>query len=121
VVYAGGLPIAEREAAIKERDAERAEKTKLAVERERLQGLYEHVHHLLRKANDVGRHVSCGCLLPSPIGRIERSTVLVSTSAAGNRTGAGWRLGDPLAISARELLTHVIDDLPVPRFACQRF
>src|SRR5271154_4704167 len=44
--------IAEREAAIKERDAERAEKAKLATERDRLQGLYEHVHHLLRKAND---------------------------------------------------------------------
>ena len=51
--------IAERETAIKERDAERAEKAKLAVEqaklaveRDRLQGLYEHVHHLLRKAND---------------------------------------------------------------------
>src|ERR1700754_309458 len=44
--------IAEREAAIRERDAERAEKAKLAVERDRLQGLYEHVHHLLRKAND---------------------------------------------------------------------
>src|SRR5580704_3781269 len=44
--------IAEREAAIKERDAERAEKAKLAAERDRLQGLYEHVHHLLRKAND---------------------------------------------------------------------
>jgi uncharacterized protein (DUF3084 family) len=44
--------IAEREAAIKERDAERAEKAKVAAERDRLQGLYEHVHHLLRKAND---------------------------------------------------------------------
>jgi hypothetical protein len=44
--------IAERETAIKERDAERAEKAKLAAERDRLQGLYEHVHHLLRKAND---------------------------------------------------------------------
>ena len=44
--------IAEREVAIKERDAERAEKAKLAAERDRLQGLYEHVHHLLRKAND---------------------------------------------------------------------
>ena len=44
--------IAEREAAIKERDAERAEKAKLATERDRLQGLYEHVHNLLRKAND---------------------------------------------------------------------
>ena len=44
--------IAEREAAIKERDAERAEKAKLAVERDRLQGLYEHVHNLLRKASD---------------------------------------------------------------------
>ena len=44
--------IAEREAAIKERDAERGEKAKLAAERDRLQGLYEHVHHLLRKAND---------------------------------------------------------------------
>src|ERR1700733_4066533 len=44
--------IAEREAAIKERDAERAEKAKLATERDRLQSLYEHVHHLLRKAND---------------------------------------------------------------------
>jgi transposase len=44
--------IAEREAAIKERDAERAEKAKLATERDRLQGLYEHVHHLLRNAND---------------------------------------------------------------------
>jgi transposase len=44
--------IAEREAAIKERDAERAEKAKLAVERDKLQGLYEQVHRLLRKAND---------------------------------------------------------------------
>jgi transposase len=44
--------IAEREAAVKERDTERAEKAKLAAERDRLQGLYEHVHHLLRKAND---------------------------------------------------------------------
>jgi hypothetical protein len=39
-------------AAIKERDAERAEKAKLAAERDRLQALYEHVHHLLRKEND---------------------------------------------------------------------
>jgi len=37
--------IAERNAAIKERDAERAE-------REKVQSLYEHVRHLLRKAND---------------------------------------------------------------------
>jgi transposase len=37
--------IAERNAAIMERDAERAE-------REKLQSLYEHVRHLLRKAND---------------------------------------------------------------------
>jgi transposase len=37
--------ITERDAAIKERDAERAE-------REKLQSLYEHVRHLLRKAND---------------------------------------------------------------------
>jgi len=44
--------IAERDAAIKERDAERAEKAKLMAERDRLQSLYEHVHHLLRKAND---------------------------------------------------------------------
>jgi transposase len=36
---------AERDAAIVERDAERAEK-------EKLQSLYEHVRHLLRKAND---------------------------------------------------------------------
>src|SRR5271155_317231 len=46
------VAIAERKAAIKERDAERSEKAKLAAERDRLQGLYEHVHHLLRKAND---------------------------------------------------------------------
>ena len=46
------VAIAERAAAIKERDAERAEKAKLAAERDRLQGLYEHVHHLLRKATD---------------------------------------------------------------------
>ena len=44
--------IAERDLAIKERDAERAEKAKLVAERDRLQSLYEHVHHLLRKAND---------------------------------------------------------------------
>src|SRR5580692_10483729 len=44
--------IAERTAAIKERDAERAEKAKLVADRDRLQSLYEHVHHLLRKAND---------------------------------------------------------------------
>jgi hypothetical protein len=37
---------------MKERDAERAEKAKLVAERDRLQSLYEHVHHLLRKAND---------------------------------------------------------------------
>jgi transposase len=42
------VAIAEREAAMKERDAERAAKAKLADE----QSLYEHVHHLLRKAND---------------------------------------------------------------------
>jgi transposase len=46
------IAIAEREAAMKERDAERAEKAKLVAERDRLQSLYEHVHHLLRKAND---------------------------------------------------------------------
>jgi len=46
------VAIAQREAALKERDAERAEKAKLTVERDRLQSLYEHVHHLLRKAND---------------------------------------------------------------------
>ncbi len=46
------VAIAEREAAMKERDAERAEKAKLVAERDRLQSLYEHVHHLLRKAND---------------------------------------------------------------------
>jgi hypothetical protein len=46
------VAIAEREAAMKERDAERAAKAKLAAERDRLQSLYEHVHHLLRKAND---------------------------------------------------------------------
>jgi len=44
--------IAERDVAIAERDAERAEKTKLVADRDRLQSLYEHVHHLLRKAND---------------------------------------------------------------------
>jgi len=44
--------IAERDIAIAERDAERIEKAKLAAERDRLQSLYEHVHHLLRKAND---------------------------------------------------------------------
>jgi transposase len=37
--------LAERDAAIEERDEERAE-------REKLQSLYEHVRHLLRKAND---------------------------------------------------------------------
>jgi hypothetical protein len=46
------VAIAERDAAKKERDAERAEKAKLVAERDRLQSLYEHVHHLLRKAND---------------------------------------------------------------------
>src|SRR5580692_8825626 len=46
------VAIAERTAAIKERDAERAEKAKLVADRDRLQSLYEHVHHLLRKAND---------------------------------------------------------------------
>jgi transposase len=46
------IAIAEREAAMKERDAERTEKAKLVAERDRLQSLYEHVHHLLRKAND---------------------------------------------------------------------
>jgi transposase len=46
------VAIAERTAAIKERDAERAEKAKLVADRDKLQGLYEHVHHLLRKAND---------------------------------------------------------------------
>src|ERR1700761_7818392 len=44
--------IAERDVAIAERDAARIEKAKLAAERDRLQSLYEHVHHLLRKAND---------------------------------------------------------------------
>jgi transposase len=44
--------IAERDIAIAERDAERFEKATLAAERDRLQSLYEHVHHLLRKAND---------------------------------------------------------------------
>ena len=44
--------IAERDVAIAERDAERIEKAKLEAERNRLQSLYEHVHHLLRKAND---------------------------------------------------------------------
>ncbi|HEX3440342.1 MAG TPA: IS66 family transposase [Pseudolabrys sp.] len=44
--------IAERDVAIAERDAERIEKAKLVAERDRLQSLYEHVHHLLRKAND---------------------------------------------------------------------
>jgi hypothetical protein len=44
--------IAERDIAIAERDAERIEKAKLAAERDRLQSLYEHVHHLLGKAND---------------------------------------------------------------------
>src|ERR1700722_2726640 len=46
------VAITERTAAIKERDAERAEKAKLVADRDRLQSLYEHVHHLLRKAND---------------------------------------------------------------------
>jgi transposase len=46
------VAITQCEAAIKERDAERAEKAKLTVEHTRLQSLYEHVHHLLRKAND---------------------------------------------------------------------
>ena len=44
--------IAERDVAIAERDAERIEKAKLVAEYDRLQSLYEHVHHLLRKAND---------------------------------------------------------------------
>ena len=44
--------MAECAAAIKERDAERAEKSRLVAERDKLQSLYEHVHHLLRKAND---------------------------------------------------------------------
>src|SRR5579864_1817122 len=44
--------MAERDVAIAERDAERTEKVKLVAERDRLQSLYEHVHHLLRKAND---------------------------------------------------------------------
>src|SRR6201986_3122658 len=52
VIAEGDAAIAEREAAIKERDAERAEKAKLGAERDRLQGLYEHMHDLLRKAND---------------------------------------------------------------------
>src|ERR1700733_15895040 len=42
------VAIAERTAAIKERDAERAEKAKLVADRDRLQSLYEHVHHLAR-------------------------------------------------------------------------
>jgi transposase len=46
------VAITQREAALKERDAERAERAKLTVERDRLQSLYEHVHHLLRKAKD---------------------------------------------------------------------
>jgi transposase len=46
------VAIADRTAALAERDAERAEKAKLAADRDRLQGLYEHVHHLLRKAAD---------------------------------------------------------------------
>jgi transposase len=37
---------------IAERDAERAEKEKLLAERDRLQSLYEHVHHQLKKAID---------------------------------------------------------------------
>jgi hypothetical protein len=37
---------------MKERDAERTEQVKLEAERDRLQSLYEHAHHLLRKAND---------------------------------------------------------------------
>src|SRR5579859_362247 len=43
-----------------------------------------------------------------------------SRKPAGNRTG--WRrwLGDRLAIPTRELLAHVLDDLPAPRFAFQR-
>src|ERR1700761_1728647 len=44
--------IAERDVAIAERDAARIEKAKLVADRDRLQSLYEHVHHLLRKAND---------------------------------------------------------------------
>jgi hypothetical protein len=44
--------IAERDVAIAERDAARIEKAKLAAERDQLQSFYEHVHHLLRKAND---------------------------------------------------------------------
>jgi len=52
VIAERDVAIAERAAAIKERDAERAEKAKLVADRDRLQSLYEHVHHLLRKAND---------------------------------------------------------------------
>jgi len=61
--------IAEREAAIKERDAERAEKAKLAAERDRLQGLYEHVHHFFARrtitASARGVSDSIGCRLTS--------------------------------------------------------
>jgi hypothetical protein len=42
-----------------------------------------------------------------------------SCKPAGNRTGWGRRLGDRLAIPARELLAHVLYDLPAPRFAFQ--
>src|SRR5579859_4473265 len=44
-----------------------------------------------------------------------------SRKPAGNRTG--WRrwLGDRLAIPTRELLAHVLDDLPAPRLAFKRF
>jgi len=59
--------MAERDIAIAERDAERTEKVKLVAERDRLQSLYEHVHHLLR----IGER--------SPLWREERT----ARSAAG--------------------------------------
>jgi hypothetical protein len=44
-----------------------------------------------------------------------------SCKPTGNRTGWRRRFGDRLAIPARKLLTHMLDDLPAPRFAFQRF
>ena len=40
--------------------------------------------------------------------------------AARDRVGRGRRLGDALAVAARHLLAHVLDDLPPPRLAFER-
>ena len=60
-----------RDAALAERDGERAEKAQIVAERDKLQSLYEHVRHLLRKANDAKYGTKSEKLLRLPADQLQ--------------------------------------------------